>query len=903
VTKETRQTEGGLEPHESDHSITRITGEQRDQVLLLRKGLKIYYPEWRQYLEPFGVSTAKDLSSYDAARFIEKLRNLRHDLIFREVFKGRRDIVAERWESKEGKSGFAPKCGNKWKEDVCKMPCKTCPNADYINLSGELVRHHFSGICVLGVYPLMADNTCNFVAADFDNHDGRRDPRLDILAFYEVCQVQEIPCYVLKSRSGNGYHAYIFFIEALPAWKARLVAFALLREAQLIGEDIELSSFDRLFPNQDRLTGRGLGNLIALPFQGINRHRNKSVFTVFHDPATEFNEPYEDQWRILRNIERIGEGLLDQVITEWDLVDHSLDMQDVVKEFNQKYKSNYSKIDCPPPDLERVKKGCPFIFHCVVDAGILAEPEWYALLTISARCADGEALSHKLSEPYPGYTREETAGKIEHALNDTGPYTCQCIETYINASFCRECRHYGKVRSPISLGLKKPPLSDVIGQINERHAVLMVGSKFVVLKEFNDPVFNRPDIALMHVSDFKNLYANKRVPDPDASEKKSKLTSAASVWLKSSQRREYGGFVFSPGKDIAGFYNLWKGFAVEPKQGDWSLYRNHIYEVIASNDKERANWLLAWKARIVQNPGGDRPGTSPVLRGKQGTGKGCYASIFGRVIGNHFLHINNQNQLTGRFNNHLKDALMVFCDEGVWAGDKQAEGVIKGMVTEEYIMIEPKGKDSFAVKNHINLIIASNNNWVVPGGLEERRFFCMDVSDSKIGDREYFKAIYNQMENGGLEAMLYDLLTMDISGIDLRRIPRTDALLDQIISSMSSVQKFWFERLRAGTLSVEDREWHAWKKTRDLYGEYLDFAKTIGDRFPLIDKQFTKQLKALCPGTPGEPDSGIKRKRKNLGDERPWILRFPKLETCRTQLERMVGMEIDWHEDGTDNLY
>jgi hypothetical protein len=238
--------------------------------------------------------------------------------IFKNTFNGRRDVVPKFWQSsKTGKSGYSPLCRNEWKEGVCNKPCRGCESTDYIPLSNQLVFDHFRGAHILGVYPLLKDGTCWFVTGDFDNHTGDRDPLEDVKAYYEVCQVQEIPCYISRSKSGNGYHAYVFFSSPVPAWKARIVAFALLQEASVIGEDAELSSFDRLFPNQDELTGKGLGNLIALPFQG--RAAKQGQHTLLLNPDTNFSDPFSDQWQALSKIKKIGESTLDDLIGTWNL--------------------------------------------------------------------------------------------------------------------------------------------------------------------------------------------------------------------------------------------------------------------------------------------------------------------------------------------------------------------------------------------------------------------------------------------------------------------------------------------------------------------------------------------------------------------------------------------------------
>jgi hypothetical protein len=433
----------------------------------------------------------------------------------------------------------------------------------------------------------------------------------------------------------------------------------------------------------------------------------------------------------------------------------------------------------------------------------------------------------------------------------------------------------------------KGTCSDQIAQLNQKHAVVMLGGKCVVMNETVEPIFNRPDINFSSTADFKTCYANRMVEVPK--EKGTTLEPLGKIWITSPLRRQYDGIVFAPGQDIPGFYNLFRGLAVKPAKGDWSLMRHHNQEVIATGNEEVCKYLLAWMGRLVQDPGGERPGTSVVMRGPQGAGKGCFASQYGEIFGSHFLHITNPTHLVHRFNQHLKDALLVFVDEGIWAGDKTAEGILKGMVTEKYFMCEPKGKDAFPVKNHVHLIIASNSQWVVPAGLEERRFMVLDVSDKYIQDKEYFEAIFHQMDQGGREAMLYDLLEMDISGVDLRTIPRTGALLDQISYTMSTAHKFWFERLRAGTLLDHHREWEVYIITEALHQAYLEFADACGERYRLINSQFSKELRRLCPD--------MKRKHLTINAKQTWVLTVPDLETCRQQFEKIVKVKVNWEGD------
>jgi len=323
---------------------------------------------------------------------------------------------------------------------------------------------------------------------------------------------------------------------------------------------------------------------------------------------------------------------------------------------------------------------------------------------------------------------------------------------------------------------------------------------------------------------------------------------------------------------------------------------DHMIEVICGGNESHGMWLMTWMARILQEPGGKRPGTCVVLRGEQGTGKGCFVSLFGRIFGTHFLQITNQKHLTSNFNQHLKDAILVFVDEGFWAGDKTAEGVLKGLITEDHHLIEQKGKDVIAVKNHINLVMASNSEWVIPAAMEERRFAVFDVSNKHRRDKKYFNSVFNQMLNkGGCEAMLHDLLNLDLKTYreqyDIGEIPRTAALMDQIVHSMNSAQKFWFERLRDGTLLPSNDNWIGEIQTVVLHHSYMAFANDIGvARNKGAEYQFLKELRRVCPD--------MERIRMpNVEGSRPWGYRFPSLEECRQAFCDKLSININFNEN------
>ncbi len=440
------------------------------------------------------------------------------------------------------------------------------------------------------------------------------------------------------------------------------------------------------------------------------------------------------------------------------------------------------------------------------------------------------------------------------------------------------------------------PIEKAVRELNEKHAIIMLGGKCSILNEVIDPVFGRPDLTYSSPHDFKTRYSNKKVFVVNG-KGETRAVSIANAWLDHPDRREYNGIVFAPNQEMHENYNLYRGLAYKPKKGNWERLCNHIGEVVCGGYELIFNYVMAWMADAVQDPGGERPGVALVMRGGKGVGKGIFARTFGELFGNHFLHITHQSQLVGKFNNHQKDALIVFADECFWAGDKLSEGVLKAMITEPTIRVEPKGKDSFAVKNHMRVIIASNESWVVPASLGERRFLVVDVHDAHRQSISYFAPIYEEIENGGREAMLHDLMNLKYDKKLLLNAPKTDALLSQIEEGMDPVQKFWLERLRVGVILKGHYRWEDFAPTAALYTEFLEFNRNLGHNYAPAPNSFARKLKNLCPGLARKKTQ--KQTSINAND-REWSLYFGSLDECRTRFERILGQSIQWQGDDSE---
>lgn len=229
--------------------------------------------------------------------------------LFRSIFRGREDVFARRWHSnKSRKSGYQPVCNNEWRVGVCekgKVQCAECKSRNFKSLDYNDIYRHLEGRDnegrdVIGIYPILDDNTCYFLCVDFDDKSSLVGYKDDVLAFADVCKEYNIPYSIERSRSGNGAHIWIFFAESIPALQARKLGNAILNEAMRRKGTLSFKSYDRLFPNQDTLPEGGLGNLIALPLQGRARKEGNSVF------VNEEFQPHNDQWAYLSSIEKLS---------------------------------------------------------------------------------------------------------------------------------------------------------------------------------------------------------------------------------------------------------------------------------------------------------------------------------------------------------------------------------------------------------------------------------------------------------------------------------------------------------------------------------------------------------------------------------------------------------------------
>ena len=458
---------------------------------------------------------------------------------------------------------------------------------------------------------------------------------------------------------------------------------------------------------------------------------------------------------------------------------------------------------------------------------------------------------------------------------------------------------------------RKGPLE----RMNDKYWAVMDGSQFKVFWEQEDPqtgdaskgIAPRKKWIKAKLWDFKALLANRKVQSGE------KTVPISDAWLEWGGRRTANGVIFDPERDHPGFLNLWTGWGFEPRKnvGGWSYLNELLYEVLCDRDDRVYEYVLNWAAHMVQFP--YLPAEVAIcFQGGKGVGKSTWGRTLATLAGKHGMQITSSEQLTGRFNDHLRDVILLFADEAVKPYDKDGESRIKGLITEPSIAYEGKGTNVVTGRNMCHVLMASNEHWFIPAGLDgERRFVLQRANNGRVGQHVWFKKLHNQLDDGGYSALLWDLLHRDISGWHPRNdLPTTKALIDQKIHSMGPIQQWWFNLLSDGELpfktTEDDMMWGlepvlAFK--HDIRDSFDDYCRMNGIRKPGgmgrgVDMMFAKELQALIP------DMDVRQRKakvpmdrvdlKTHSDGRAYCYEIPALLKCRGAMEKLLGATVSW---------
>lgn len=452
---------------------------------------------------------------------------------------------------------------------------------------------------------------------------------------------------------------------------------------------------------------------------------------------------------------------------------------------------------------------------------------------------------------------------------------------------------------------KEWAIDPALKELNGRHAVISsIGGKCRVISEEHDYAFDRPKIEMQTFADFSNRYMHRKVKVGEDKNGADQFMPMGKWWLQNTNRRQFDAIVFVPGLEVPGAYNLWRGFICEAIPGSCGKFLEHVKTNICRGNEENYKYLMTWLADAVQNP--NRPGgTAVVMRGKQGTGKSFFAKAVGKLWGQHFFQINQSKHLVGSFNAHLRDCVMLFADEAFFAGDKKAEGTLKAIITEETFPIESKGIDVEDCTNYIHLIMASNSEWVVPVAMDDRRFFMLDVADDHRKDTKYFGEIAAELDNGGYEALLYHLMTMDLVGVNLRDAPDTDALNEQKQLNLSPEESWWYDILHEGRVLPRHETWEYAVAKEELFNDFVNFVRQYAGNYMnrCSMHRLTKFLTRILPtGYPTvktvrvspQPGASVQTGLGFCTNPRCYII--PTLTECRDSWNTIAGFKSEWQD-------
>lgn len=469
-----------------------------------------------------------------------------------------------------------------------------------------------------------------------------------------------------------------------------------------------------------------------------------------------------------------------------------------------------------------------------------------------------------------------------------------------------------------------PNPSNPLRELNESWTFCREGGQVKVYCEEvdfswgEDSGFNRRCVQRYPTRAFTEIYQNKLVMFQGKQEELGKS------WLKWAGRNDCGSVQFLPEYGDERYpvlngvriYNLWRGFGVIPNpDGDCSMLYRLIDEALTNNLEER-EYLLNWMAYAVQHP--ERAAeVACIFRGEKGTGKSTLGSYFASLFGDHGIQIASKDLLTGRFNLHLRDVILLFADEAFFAGDKDGESRLKGLITEARLLFEGKGTNAEIGRNCLHVMMATNSDWAAPATADgERRFAVFDVSNEWKQDKPFFAKLRNQMDNGGLGKLLHDMKTRDLGDWHPREdVPKSEALMDQMLQNLPPLEQFVFTMMYDENAELCDPIEDGWYDgtggvlvlKEDFIAAYARFVKKAGGQrlFPrdLSPQVVGRQLRSmLTPSLVRNIKVPLKDDVRFKTGTRKYCWEFAVLDALRDRLDTRAGQPLPWPQESTEDL-
>ena len=707
-----------------------------------------------------------------------------------------------------------------------------------------LLERHLTGEPI-GLYTVFGDKV-RLSTFDIDDHDGSTgwsavaDAARQIMAAASKLGLFAHPW---RSGGGAGIHLHFFFLSDQPAADVRYAMRSLLAEIGITDGAGGIAAKEvEVFPKQDRVAPGGVGNLIAVP--AARESLPLRIDTLEPYPLADFDW-LELANRYSNSVPRAPEEAVKRKRLE-PLGNEADECRAALRNAPSDEHGSWIRIGLA-------------LKYVLGDAGFEVWNEW------SARSAKypGEA---RLTELWDGFKPNGDVG--------------------LGTIF-----HFGQQNG------WNGPTDAFVREMNARFGILTFGNTTLIIPKNGD---RHPDDDFMGLS--KRTFLDRLAPETivvDAgADGGTKRIKKAPAWLSHEKACHYHRLDFDPSKPPGGngrTWNLWTGFGVEPRPGDWSLLQEHICGNISRGDSAKADWLFNWMAFGVQHPA-TPIGTAVVMIGFPGTGKGVLAHAYGKLWGNHYISLTHAEHVSGRFTGHFAGRRLVFVDEGTFGGNRAIAGNLKTRVTEPWLVLERKGVDAVRMRNRMIFMIASNEASVVPADKADRRWMVYDVGDYHREDHAYFGAIQAQLDDGGYEAMLYDLLHRDLKqGADPRRIIRTEALFEQVLLAGGPELRYVHHLLDAGRLP---QNIVAGAASTTIKALVMDMRSQHFDAGYINDVRLGKLLHEMVPGV-RTAISGTYLATDKSGEtfkERSTRYTFPALSQARREFEKYVRTPVSWSE-------
>lgn len=467
-----------------------------------------------------------------------------------------------------------------------------------------------------------------------------------------------------------------------------------------------------------------------------------------------------------------------------------------------------------------------------------------------------------------------------------------------------------RAKRPTLSVVEKTGLQTLLERMNEEYSVILRGSQVLIMRHWIGQD-GQSKLIFLNKRDFLLLQENNKLWVDDGQDGK-KAIKIGPTWLEWPQRSGYEEVYFDPqGHEYSKRYNLWRGFAIKPTPctdtAGFSILLDHIKTNICQGKEEYYIWIMSWLADLFQKPA-RKIGTALVLRGPMGIGKGAFAGHIGKLLGIHYMPITQSSQLTGKFNGHMADKVLMFVDEGWWNDERNGAGILRALITEPQVTIEMKGRDAVAITNFTRFIVAANADWVVPLGMgDERRFMMLDVGKGVQRDTVYFNSMEEQLtnirinkngkreiidkalpENAGYQELLHYLLHYEYDESIPRNILQTQALMDNKIFSMPDEVKWWHEcliRKAIDDFRLEDGNNEI--LTDDFYKKYQLWCDGMKYK-PIAFNVLPKKLKLFIEFN--------KKEGLNAKSERVQFYHLPSIKLLREKFEDYMGYQINWED-------